>query len=68
MASFIYAEGDATKTPVDLAAQPINTKLVLVTEEGRTVSFNAGKRMSNDPAAVKAKVAAARARPAGYEG
>lgn len=68
MASFIYAEGDATKTPVDLAAQPLNAKLVLVSEGGREVSFNAGKRMSNDPAAVAAKVAAARARPAGYEG
>ena len=63
MASFIYAEGDATKTPVDLAAQPVNAKLVLVTEEGRTVPFNAGKRMSNDPAAVKDKVEAARANP-----
>ena len=63
MATFIYADGDATKTPVDPAAQPVNAKLVLVTESGREVPFLAGKRMSNDADAVKAAFAAARANP-----
>lgn len=63
MATFIYADGDANKTPVDLAAQPVNTKLVLVTELGREVPFLAGKRMSNNADAVKAAFAAARATP-----
>ena len=63
MATFIYADGDAAKTPVDLAAQPLNAKLVLVTEAGREVPFLAGKRMSNDAVTVKAAFAAARANP-----
>lgn len=63
MATFIYADGDSTKTPVDVSAQPVNTKLVLVTEAGREIPFLAGKRMSNDAATVRAAFAEARANP-----
>ena len=61
MASFFYAQGDAAKTPVDVVAQPLNAKLIFVTESGREVPFRAGKRVTNDPAAITAKLAADRA-------
>lgn len=40
--SFVYAVGDAKKTPIDFAAQPKGTSCVLVTPNGTEYEIMAG--------------------------
>lgn len=65
---FFYVMGDEAKTPVDHKAQPNGTALVAVTPWGREIPFVATAPITKDKAAREASLAAAKAKPAGYEG
>lgn len=65
---FVYVMGDADKAPVDPKAQPVGTVLVFVSEWGQETPAVKGKTVTKDKAAREASLAAAKAKPAGYEG
>ena len=65
---FIYVMCDAAKTPVDPKTQPAGTVLVFVSEWGQETPAVKGATVTKDKAAREASLAAAKAKPAGYEG